>query len=258
MGEWRRGGGRLARAAGVMLVALILASACGWLGTWQWSRAHTRSAGTSAPEGAAAIAHVLVPATDAAGAVGDTVTVTGEPSDPVVLVPGRAIDGSPAVFAVVPLRVAAEESGTQDATLAIIVGWSPPGRDCSAPELPERLTVTGVVRSAETPRAIADLDGSGVECSGPPGTLVSDAISPAALANVWDGPLYSAAVSALDAPAGWTALPAPAIPASLNLQSAAYAIEWWAFGLFALALGVRTVRQNGGAWGPAPEGAGDE
>jgi hypothetical protein len=57
--------------------------------------------------------------------------------------------------------------------------------------------------------------------------------------------LYSAMLVSDVGTSGWAPMPGRDPVTRLNLQSLLYAAEWWAFGLFAVVLAFRWVRENG-------------
>ena len=67
--------------------------------------------------------------------------------------------------------------------------------------------------------------------------------------------MYSAVLVADRAPEGWSPLEPLPPTTELNFRSAAYALEWWLFGAFALFIVVRWIRDNGRAAPPDPEAA---
>jgi cytochrome oxidase assembly protein ShyY1 len=243
---------RSAPIAGVIIGAVVAAAVCGWLGLWQWDRAHTRAA-TVRDQDPVPIAEVAAPSADASDAVGRTVTVTGTWGDDAALVWGREVDGVPSVFLVRSLVVPADETGTGgDATLAVIVGHRPADQKACPDDGPGEVTVTGYFRSSEAPptRPVAsEPDWCGLRAT--------DVVSVAELAQTWDGPLYSAVLVSDDGSPAWPPLPARPPITRLNLQSLAYAAEWWAFGLFAVVLAARWVRDNGRKATTGDEGAAD-
>lgn len=231
-----------ARAGALALTALVVA-VCVVLGYWQWTRA-SQQAITVAPEPAVPIAEVLLPATKASPAVGRQVTVVGTwaDEDPVIVV-GRDVDGVPAQMLVRALTVDADATGTgEPATLAVIVGWRPEGAEAGPGVGQEEtaVTLTGYLRAPEEATvgdpAVADPQ---------PGVVYTDSISPSEWAQQWPSPLYSAVLSSYEETPGWQPLPPPPPETTLNFRSIAYAVEWWLFGLFALFISWRWMRDNG-------------
>jgi len=232
-----RGAGNV---AGVIIVAILAASACGWLGLWQWDRAHTR-AEVVREQNPQPIADVLAPSSDAADALGRAVTVSGTWGDDAALVWGREVDGVPSVFLVRSLIVSGDMTGTGDrATLAVIVGHRAADDAACPDDSTGVVTVTGYFRSSEAPPTRPAAVEPAV-CALPN----TDVVSVAEFARTWEGPLYSAVLVSDDGSASWAPLPERPPITRLNLQSVAYAAEWWAFGVFALVLAARWVRDNG-------------
>ncbi len=193
---------RASRGVGVMAIALVAAGVCGWLGLWQWDRAHSRAAVVQQEE-PRPIADVLAPSSDAAMAVGHSVTVRGEWGDDAALVWGREVDGIPSVFLLRSLRVPADQTGTgTEASLAVLVGYRPSDEPACADPEQGMVTVTGYFRATESPPTIPVRNEPDL-C----GALNTDVASVAELARVWDGPLYSAVLAADDGSASWTPLP---------------------------------------------------
>ena len=226
---------------GVGLVALVAVAVCGALGWWQWTRAQQKAV-TVAPEPTVALAEVVAPASSAGGAIGRQVTVTGTWADlPAVLVSGRHVDGEDAVLLVRALTVGPQETGTgASATLAVIVGWrpadSPMGPDAGAAQA----TIEGYLRAPEEATPASGGEGQAI-----PGTVWSDTISPAELAQTWPAPVYSVALSSYDGSESWRPLPPPPPEQHLNIRSLLYALEWWVFGAFAVFVAARWIRDNG-------------
>ena len=230
----------LARA-GIAALTIVAVAACAALGFWQWSRAKATGIAV-APEPSVPLADVLAPASPAGMAIGRQVTVRGTWADQdAVLVSGRAVDGEPAVFLVRALTVTADATGTgETATLPVIVGWRPANEPVGPDPGPYEVVISGYVRAPEeATRASGD---GGAEI---PGTVWSDTISPAQLAQTWPAPLYSAVISSYDGSESWEPLAPPPPERSLNIRSLMYALEWWVFGAFALFIGVRAMRDNG-------------
>jgi cytochrome oxidase assembly protein ShyY1 len=240
----------------VLLVLLLAAAAvCARLGVWQLDRAHLREQADEpvAGEGTwAPLEDVLRPQTSFRGELEDRqVAVTGTyQADGQLLVPGRVVDGSPAYLVLTPLRVAPGDEASADAVLPVVRGWvtSPDDADLQVPTGP--VAVTGHLQASEASGALDESAGT------------TDAISSAQLVNVWGGPIYSGYLALADSDptqaAGLTPLPAP-VPddgGRWDLRNLGYAAQWWIFGLFAVGLWVRLVRDEA-AGEPRPGEADD-
>ncbi len=236
----------------LLLLVLFLAAAtvCARLGVWQIDRAQERGQIAAKHEAEEAtqttpveLGEVFAPQSSFPGAlVGKRVRVTGE-FEPVgqMFVEGRVHDGELGYLVLTPMRVTDDGSNGQSwaglsgpPTLPVVRGWVPSVDDAySPPQGPVELT--GYLQASE---AVA----LGTVAPG-----VTDSISSGALANQWDGPIYSGyLVQSVSDPVGdaaVSALPRPTIEGGtgLNLQNLFYAIQWWVFGGFALALWVRLV-----------------
>ncbi len=226
--------------AGLLAAAAI--AVCGTLGWWQWNRASEQGE-VRQPEPPVAIAEVAAPAMTPGSEVGRDVWVDGSWADgDAALVPGREVDGVPAVLVVRPFEVAADATGTGAvATMPVVVGWLSPenveGFDASPP-VGDR--VSGYLRSGEGAAPAPDPD-----AATPDGAVWVDRLSPAVLAQHWDAPLYSTMLSAAEPEPGLGALPEPEVERSLDFRSLAYAGEWWLFGAFFAFIAGRWIRDNG-------------
>ncbi|MHA7132248.1 SURF1 family protein [Oerskovia turbata] len=257
---------RSPRMIGFLLLFLLAAGVCARLGVWQLDRAYQRAelaeqheiaeAETAGPEGLG----VLLPpqSTFPGEIVGRQAWVEGEyEPDGQLLVAGRALDGETGYLVLTPLRVSDDGTGGESwadlsgaPVLPVVRGWVPTA-DAAALEVP-----TGEVRVAGYLQA-SEADGDGDLPAGQ-----TDSISSAALANAWGNPIYGgylvlkesdpAQLAAADG--GPRLLPRPMIEGGtgVNLQNAFYALQWWIFGLFAVALWVRLVRDE--AAGGRPRG----
>lgn len=223
-------GASVASRVGIAALAVAAAGLCAWLGLWQWDRAHVR-AEAIAVEPAVELSE-LIAVSDAPGAaVGRAAWVDGAWQDGRVLVPGRAVDGVDATLLLAEFRTGG--SG-QPGTLAVIVGWAP---SADLPPLPslDGVDAQGWLRASEAPAPI-DREAT------PP---TSTAASSAAVAQLWPAPTFSPLLVLGDGAGQWRPLPQPEPQSRLNFQSLTYAAEWWVFGLFALVVGARWVRDNG-------------
>lgn len=224
--------------AGATVVAVVSLTVGGFLGTWQWERAHQQATAVE-PDPRAALAEVMLPGESGRGE-GRLVDVSGEwAGADAGLVTGKELEGVAAVILILPLTVPADVTGTgAEGTLGVMAGWLPADEAAAAPTPRGSATVTGYVRAGE---GLAPPPGEAAVS----GRVWIGSISTATLAQHWDAPVYSYLVVA-DVPApGWKALPEPPDQKRLDLKSLTYSAEWWLFGLFAAVLSVRWMRDNG-------------
>ncbi len=237
--------GRSGRMLVLLLVLLSAAVVCARLGVWQLDRAVQRGESAAAAAAAKAavappepLTQVLAPQTSFPSAlVAHTVTVSGTFEPDQLLVTGRVHAGTVGVLVLSPLRVTAT-----GAVLPVVRGWVPDlaaASDLMAPAAADgTVEVTGYLQ-------VGEAAGTGVV---PPGQI--DAISPAELVNLWQGPIYSGylvlsgVTPAQQGPITVLEPPTTASSGGLNLQSLSYALQWWIFGGFALLLWGRMVRDE--------------
>lgn len=242
----------------LLLLFLAAAAVCARLGVWQLDRAQQRGdladrqaameeAARIADEGPEGLGLLLPPQTTFPGdLVGRQTWVEGEyDAGQQLLVAGRALDGRTGYLVLTPLRVSDDGSaGASWAELSgppvvpVVRGWVP-SEDAAVLAPPTgTVRVTGYVQASEA-------TGQG---GLPPGQ--TDAISSAALAGLWGGPIYSGYVvlsaSEPGQDPGLSLLPRPSIEGGdgLNLQNLFYALQWWIFGGFAVVLWLRLVRDE--------------
>lgn len=223
--------------AGAAAIAILSVAIGGFLGTWQWQRAHHQSHAVD-PDPRAPLAEVMRPGESGRGE-GRLIEVDGAWANADAgLVIGKEIDGEPAVLLVLPLAVPAVATGTgAEGTLGVMAGWLPADEAAAAPKLGGSGSVTGYVRGGEG--VAPPPDDAPVT-----GAVWLGSMSTATLAQHWTAPVYSYLVVA-DSPApGWRALPAPPAQSTLDVRSLTYSAEWWLFGIFAAVLAVRWMRDN--------------
>ncbi|MEE6297290.1 SURF1 family protein [Georgenia wangjunii] len=256
--EWLR-----AAASPGMAVLLVLVLVVGGLfvrlGFWQLDRAGIRAQEAVQVERAERLAADPVPVEDVlapqraltADELGRRVGMTGQyAAGEEVLVPGRQVDGVDAVLVVTALHLT--EGAHAGAIMPVVRGWVPSAElaasgleaggseggigELDVPDAPTgAVDVVGVLSAGEAVEADAL----------PPGQV--GAISPAQLTNLWGGPMFSAYLVAQTPEQGagdLGAAPAPVPEGGLNLQSLAYAIEWWVFAAFALVMWLRILRDR--------------
>ena len=235
------------RWLGLSGLLVVLLAAFTLLGLWQLSVARDearKSAIEEAPrQPVASLASVLQPhGAFPATASGRRVAAVGS-YDPAgqVLVSGRRLDGAAGYWVLTPLVVT--ETG---ARLAILRGFV---RTPLAPAARTgEVTVLGSIAPGESPASPAT--------PLPPGQLPS--VDLGHLVNEWDGSIYNAFLFAISetpdatdaGPAGSSAtggierVPPPPVPSGLTARNAAYALQWWVFGLFAIWMWWRMVRED--------------
>jgi len=239
----------------LLLLLTAAAVACGLLGSWQLDRAELRGAQAAQDAREAilgappvAIGELLRPQETFAGElVGRRATATGVFTGEQLFVEGRSQGGRLGYLVVAELRVLDDGAGAvvgepDDApVLAVVRGWAP---DAAAPPpaVPEgESSVTGYLQSAEAAGTGRGADGELL----PEGQ--TDAISAAQLAGRWGTPIYGGYLVQSDPapPAPLVQLDPPALPGSgFAWRNLMYAIQWWIFGGFALAIWVRSVRDE--------------
>jgi len=240
---------------GLLLAFLAAAAVCGALGAWQLDRAHERARLAAAQEqaeleagGPQPLASVLRPQEAFPGmAVGRAVTVRGTyDAAGQLYVPGRTLDGHDGYLVLTGLRVSDDGSGgtswadlSGPPVLPVVRGWSPTIEQARAAAPPSgTVSLTAYLQAAEAAGEAPSADGT------------IQMISSAQLLDAWGGPIYSGyAVVATSDPAqaaGLAPLPRPTIEGGdgLNLQNLFYALEWWIFAGFAVALWLRMVRDE--------------
>ncbi|MFD0483555.1 SURF1 family protein [Kineococcus sp. GCM10028916] len=242
MSDPRRGlNGRL---AGLGLVALLVVVVCSGLGVWQWHRGNVVVTEPPAAQPVVPISTVVDAGASGAAAVlsgdevGRRVEVHGT-FDPALdlLVPGRELGGTVGSW-VLGVVVLADGSG-----VPVVRGWVPQGQ--AAPPLPSGVVdLTGTLQPPES----SDLA---------PSTAVLPEgqtwiVSAADLINRVDYGVANAYVTDAAPAAGLSAVP-PADPGQashrLDWRNLAYAAQWWVFGLFAIVIWVRVVRDEHAAAG---------
>ena len=239
-----------------MLLALLLvgvaAFVCVQLGSWQWERSVERGAAGARAKQEQMLAADPRPLSDVlapqrefrAEHLGAKVTARGHYGDQ-VLIPGRQVGGEPATLVVADFTIA--DGPDAGAHLPVLRGWVGPdvagvkggaayGLDALAVPAGEQ-EVAGYLANSEQDTSASDV----------PGALNS--LSTAQLAGRWGTPTYTGYLVAADggpAPLLDHLAPPPDLvrDSGRNLQNLGYAVEWFVFGGFALALWVKMVRDE--------------
>ncbi|NUS41054.1 MAG: SURF1 family protein, partial [Terrabacter sp.] len=173
------------------------------------------------------------------------VTVTGTyAAERGLLVVDRRLGGRVGSWVVTPLE-------TDGGTVPVLRGFVD-GAPAEVPAPPTGVvTVSGTLGPGESPRAGDPLPAPQVR-----------SIDLATLVNEWPGDLYNAVVLASAEsrgptagadvlPSALTRVPPPPLDAPLNLRNAAYAVQWWVFGIFAIWMWWKMLRAEQQAEDPA-------
>lgn len=233
------------RAACLVVVALVVAVTCTFLGRWQWNRHVWRDHAIAVVQASEKAAPVpldrLLPAPDTHLAPSDEwrqVKVVGhyEP-DATVLLRNRPVDGNAGYHVLVPFVVEDASAGTAarptevGSVLVVDRGWIPTGETSATvvdPPAPPSGTVTVTAKLRE--------DEPATHRSAPPGQVQAISVDQVLAAGRVSG------ATTYDAYGGLVAeSPAPAVvlgpleePSTDPGSHLSYAFQWWVFALGAL------------------------
>lgn len=220
-----------------LALALGIAAAFAALGQWQLERSiESATVIERDTENAVPLVSVAQPQeVMTSNASGRLVTVEGSwVSGDEVVVTGR-LNNAPGGNGAAGDWVVRHLVTEQGHSLAVVVGFVEPG--ASIPSLPEgEAALTGRYVPSEAPQT-GDFESGARET-----------ISIAELVNLWaePGPAYAGYLVPTEAPAGFSAVaaPAPEQEVELNLLNLFYALEWVIFGGFAVYLWWRLVKDE--------------
>ncbi|WP_273651347.1 SURF1 family protein [Cellulomonas fimi] len=242
------------RAVGIVCVGVVLATACVFLGRWQWNRHVWRDAAIAVVETNYAadpvpLDDVLTSTDEVLGKADEwrTVEVVGRyDADATVLLRNRPVDGHPAYHVLVPFVVTDASAGTAEAptgagdVLVVDRGWVPTGEDASA-----AVDVPAPPTGTVTLTARLRLDERETTRTAPPGQVQAVASSQVLAAGGLDVVPYAAYAQRLaedPAPADVPGtLPPPSTDPGSHLS---YAFQWWAFALLILGGSVFVARRE--------------
>jgi cytochrome oxidase assembly protein ShyY1 len=229
-----------------LLVAVVVA--CTMLGMWQLGvaqdkgRAEVVAAAGSLPR--EPLADVTTPhAPFEADFSNRRVSVQGRyDADHQILVVDRRLDGRVGSWVVTPLL-------TDKGTLAVLRGFVPGTPTTPPPPPVGTVSLLGTLGPGESPQSGSNLQGQ-----------QRRAVDLAALVNEWPGDLYNVVLLASSetvdgtsiepATEGLTRVPPPELPSQLDFKNAAYAVQWWVFGLFAIWMWWKIIRAESQAVHP--------
>lgn len=236
------------RAAGLVLLAVVLAAGCGLLGRWQWNRHTARDAVIAVIEGSYGADPIpireLLASPDAALAGDDVwrpVTVVGHyDTGGTALLRNRPVNGQPGFHVLVPFVVTgdAADAGAGDAAdrpvvLVVDRGWVPTGesrdRPDAVPASPAGTVEITVRLRADEPASARDAPAGEVQAISVDQVLAAGGTEPGAVrAYAAYGALANEQPSTTDA---ISPLPKPSIDPGSHLS---YAFQWWTFALGSL------------------------
>ncbi|MDO5727133.1 MAG: SURF1 family protein [Bowdeniella nasicola] len=248
--RWLRAA-RTPRMIGIFFLFLLAALICVQLGQWQLQRSLERGSAQAeirerqqATASAQPIDEVLAPQQEFQEAhLGKKVRVKGHYRDQVI-VPGREIAGEQATLVVTDLVTDA------GAHLPVVRGWLPAAE---AGVVDGQVVITADITPPDGEiTAVGYLANSEQTETGPRGPSLPGVqyhLSTAILANQWGSPTYTGYLVLADqdpAPLLQRRAPQPNLvkDSGRNWQNFAYAIEWFIFGGFALALWVKMVNDE--------------
>ncbi len=231
------------RATGLVLLAVVLAVTCTFLGRWQWNRHVVRDAQILLVQTNYSADPVpldeLLPTTTTPMPTADVwrpVRVSGRYDVAgTVLLRNRPVDSEPGFHVLVPLVLDGALGGPTGAVLVVDRGWVTWGDDAAGPAdvpAPPSGTVTATVRLRQDEQA--------TDRSAPPGQV--QAISVPQVLAAGGGSLVGATPDAFDAygalveedPAPAQVLGALPTPSTDPGSHLSYAFQWWTFALGSL------------------------
>lgn len=242
---------RTQRWVGLALVVVIGATACVFLGIWQWSRHDSRASAnelvnTNYGAPAQNISELVDDAVPA-DLVWRSVEVDGSYVGEQVVVRNRPVDGNPAARVLALLRL--DDDG--DRLVVVDRGWLPLGEgETAPPAYPDgEVSVVGRLRQAEPVDSRTAPDGQVYAIE--PATVAR--VSGVEGAELFDG--YVLATTEDGAPVeGLNAFPRPETSAGSHLS---YAFQWWIFAVGFLVgyvvLARREAADNAAAAAGEPE-----
>lgn len=218
-----------------MVILVVVVAACAWLGWWQWDRARIENVRTPSTE--------VVPLTDVhepgrpvdQDQIGRRVALSGTfDAAREVMVVDRQNAGSSGSWVVTAFRP--DRGG--GAVIPVLRGWLPTGEDVPPPPAGDQDLVAWL-----EPTESDALRERGREPL-PAGQV--EVVSSAQLLSLWQPPLFQGFVIQQqpnpEAPLVEVAPPALTVTGVVDWQNAAYGVQWWLFGLFAIFWFFRMVR----------------
>lgn len=210
------------------------------LGMWQLGVSSNKAARELAAEQAARPVQALTAVTEPvqpfpADGAGLPVAVEGAYApDEQFLVPERLLEGTPGYWVVTPLRV--DQDGGTTALLPVVRGFVTDPTTADQPPA-EAVALTGTLAPSEYAGPATLPEGQ------------RSAIDTADLANEWDEPLYNGFIFLTGEEPTLTQDPVQAVPppvfgeSGIDPRNVGYALQWFVFGLFAVYMYYRFLKQ---------------
>ena len=245
------------RATLLVLVGVVLAVVCTFLGFWQWGRHVWRDGAIAVVESNWAADPVpldsVLPNPDAPLTDDDLwqrVTVVGHyASDGTVLLRNRPVNGTPAYHVLVPFVVEDASAGTAPdptqagSVLVVDRGWVPPGSDGSVDVTPPAAPEGTITLTARLRR-----DEPASNRNAPAGQVQAISAEQVLAAGGVEGGTYEAYVAMTAEDPSVDPVPGTlAAPSTDPGSHLSYAFQWWTFalgGLVAFSLGARRELQD--------------
>ncbi|MEO8106724.1 MAG: SURF1 family protein [Actinomycetes bacterium] len=218
-----------------MVILAVVVTACAWLGWWQWDRARVEIV-RSPPAGVVALAEIHEPGQPVnQDQIGRRVALTGTfDAEREVLVVDRQDAGRSGVW-VVTAFLPADAAG---AVIPVVRGWLPTGELAPPPPRGDQDLVAWLEPTESDALRERGRDPL------PDGQV--EVVSSAQLLSLWQPPLFQGFViqqqPAPEAPLVEVAPPSLTVDGVVDWQNAAYGIQWWLFGLFAIFWFFRMAR----------------
>jgi cytochrome oxidase assembly protein ShyY1 len=223
------------RWIGRFALLLLVVATCAWLGSWQWGRAWVESV-TAPPADVAVLTDVHEPGVPVdQEQVGRRVSLSGS------FIGGKellVVDRQQSDRLGTWVLTAFEVDGSDGAVVPVVRGWLPTGQAVPRPPQGEQ-EIVGWLEPTES-------DALRLRGRDPLPAGQVEIVSSAELLSLWQPRLYQGFViqqrPAPEPPLESVAPPSLSGEQTVDWRNAAYGVQWWLFGLFAIFWFVRMVR----------------
>jgi surfeit locus 1 family protein len=223
------------RWLGRFALLVVVVAVCAWLGSWQWGRAWIDTV-TAPPANVAVLSDVHQPGVPVdPEQAGRRVSLRGS------FVPDQelqVVDRQQSDRLGTWVLTAFEVDGSDGAVIPVVRGWLPSAEPVPPPPR-GRLDIVGWLEPTES-------DALRQRGRGPLPAGQVEIVSSAELLSLWQTQLYQGFViqqqPAPEPPLEGVSPPSLTVEQSVDWRNAAYGIQWWLFGLFAIFWFVRMAR----------------